>query len=308
MKTDHMATDIKTKVILPVILLLLLAYTSVYAQQEKIPVKHLTDMYNAIKAGKVSLLGEKDIHVRSERNGNILKADVYAITPNSLDDLYKAISMPDNWCEFVPLHLNIKSCTYTQGPQPTITFYAGRKFYEPPEDAFELKYQFQTTEHETDKFRVQLTAKDGPLGTSDYTIVVEALSLENETLLHMGLSYKTGLTSRAATWGYLSTIGKDKVGFSIVEQKAGNPVYIKGINGIIERNVMRYFLALSVYLDTLNLDTDELFLRRAEAWYDLTEEYATQLHELDKQEYIEAKQKEYINQQEMQRKIEKWNR
>lgn len=299
-----MSHFIKNTVKLSVILLMLLVNSAVYAQEEIIPVEDLTDMYNAIKAGELDLLGEKDIHVRSEKTGNIIKADIYAITVNNFDDLYNAVSRPDSWCEFVPLHLNIKCCTYTQRSQPTVTFYAGRKFYESPEDSYKLKYRFEIVKHESGKFRVRLTSEDGPLGTSDYIIIVEALLFENETLLHMGISHKTCFISRAATLGYLSTIGKDKVGFSIVEQKDGNPVYIKGLEGIIERNVMRYFLALSIYLDTLSLVSAERFIQRAEAWYELTEQYATQLHELDKQEYMEVKQKEHKNQERMQMQID----
>ena len=286
-----------------IIFFLSLGSSVAYPQQKQIPVQHLTDIYNNMKAGRLELLEDKEIHIRSEKTGDVLKADVYAIIHNRFIDIYKALSTPDNWCEFVLLHLNVKTCTCTQGAKPTVTFYAGRKFYEPPEKAYELKYQFQITEYESDRFRVQLTAEEGPYGTSDYTIVVEAILMERETLLHMYLSYETGFMSRLATRAYLSTIGKDKVGFSIVSQKANNPVYIQGVNGIIERNVMRYFLALSVYLDTLNLDSAEQFSQRAEAWYELTEQYAIQLHELEKQEYMEAKRREYLNQYYMQNKI-----
>jgi hypothetical protein len=302
-KTDRITPVTNNIVKLFIILLLLQCSGFVYAQQEKIPVHLLTDMYNAIKAGKLALLEDKEIHIRSEKEGNTLKADIYAITQHRFADLHKALSTPRNWCEFIPLHINIKSCTCSRGPKPTITFYAGRKFYQPPEKAYELKYQFQVTEKGTDRFRVQLTAEEGPLGTSSYIIVLEAILLDSETLVHLGLSYETSITSRLATQTYLSTIGKNKVGFSIAEQKASNPVSVKGVSGIIERNVMRYFLALSVYLDTLNLDSANRFIQRAESWYELTERYATQLHELEKQEYIEAKQQEYLNQQWMQRQI-----
>lgn len=298
-----MVPVIKNTIYLSVILLLLLCAHAVSAEQENIPFQHLTLIYNAIKAHKVALLEGNDIFIQSEKADNILKADVYAITQSSIAELYKALSKPENWCEFVPLHLNVKSCTYTEGPHPTVTFYAGRKIYKAPEDTYELEYHFRVTEHENDRFKVQLTAEDGPYGTSNYIIALEIISLDSEALLHMCLSYRTSFISRSATLAYLSTIGRDKVGFSIAEENVIKPVYVKGVRGIIERNVMRYFLALSIYLDTLNLDSSDLFNQRAEEWYELTDQYATQLHELEKEEYMEAKRKEHINQEEMQRQI-----
>ena len=298
-------TSAKNKFIKLLILLLLLSGNAVAsAQQDTVLVEYLTGIYHDIKAGKLVLLGDQEVHIKSKKAGSSVIADVYAVSGKCFDDIYKALSTPENWCEFAPLHLNVKSCTCTQGVQPQITFYAGRKFYRPPEEAYELKYRFQVTESEADRFRVKLSAEDGPHGTSDYMIVVEAVLIGDQTLVHMGLSYTTSLVSRLATSTYLSTIGSGKVGFSIDEHQTDHPAYVTGEKGIIERNVMRYFLALTVYLDTLHLDPAEGFNSRAAAWYDLTEQYAMQLHELDKQEYLEAKKREHQNQQELQRRID----
>ncbi len=54
--------------------------------------------------------------------------------------------------------------------------------------------------------------------------------------------------------GYLATIGRDKVGFSIVGSRAdGQPVYVHGTRGVIERNTMRYYVAIEAYLGTMAL-------------------------------------------------------
>ena len=43
---------------------------------------------------------------------------------------------------------------------------------------------------------------------------------------------------------YLHSVGRDKVGFTIVDRKPdGSPRYVKGIRGAVERNVMRYYFA-----------------------------------------------------------------
>ena len=66
--------------------------------------------------------------------------------------------------------------------------------------------------------------------------------------------------------------------------------------GIIERNIMRYYLSLIAFLDTAHLSHDERFEARINTWFDLTENYATQLHELERDEYLQAKRQERHNQ------------
>ncbi|MDT4876423.1 hypothetical protein FQZ97_1118590 [compost metagenome] len=93
---------------------------------------------------------------------------------------------------------------------------------------------------------MRLEAEDGPLGTRRYRIKLEAVALdERRSFLHLSYSYAYGLAARLATQAYLATLGRNKVGFSIVAHDAeGQPVYIGGMRGVIERNTMRYYLAI----------------------------------------------------------------
>ena len=60
-----------------------------------------------------------------------------------------------------------------------------------------------------------LNAKDGPLGTSDYRIQLEAIALPNaKTFLHLTYSYGFNFAGRLAMQTYLATLGRDKVGFT----------------------------------------------------------------------------------------------
>ena len=44
------------------------------------------------------------------------------------------------------------------------------------------------------------------------------------------------------------------LGFTIVEHKSdGTPVYAGNVRGVIERNAMRYYLAIDAYLAALSL-------------------------------------------------------
>jgi hypothetical protein len=93
--------------------------------------------------------------------------------------------------------------------------------------------------------------------------------------------------------GYLATIGRDKVGFTIVgHTTAGQPEYGGGTRGVVERNTMRYYLAIEAYLAALSAPPAEQLEKRLAIWYASVERYPAQLHELERDEYLAMKRKE----------------
>ena len=65
---------------------------------------------------------------------------------------------------------------------------------------------------------------------------------------------------------------------------------------MVERNTMRYYLAIDAYLASLAY-TSEQFEYSLQHWYKGSEQYALQLHEVEKSEYIDMKRSEFIRQQ-----------
>jgi hypothetical protein len=60
------------------------------------------------------------------------------------------------------------------------------------------------------------------------------------------------MASKLALRAYLMTAGRDKVGFSVVKREAnGQPQYVSGSRATVERNTMRYYLAIDAYLSGL---------------------------------------------------------
>lgn len=257
----------------------------------------LLSVYTAIKNQQLPLLQNQPVSIQSNISNNRLSAEVYAVKRYDFSTLVQKLSKPDQWCRFITLHLNIKACIYRLKPESSLSFFAGRKFYEPASDAYELRYRFKPETITENYFKLSLSADEGPFGTSDYLIVLQALKVEKEILISMSLSYQSSFTSRLGARVYLSTIGADKIGFSQQLSADGKQEYIKGIEGIIERNVMRYFIALSTYLDVE--DKDQMISQ----WFKSTEQYAAQLHEVDEKEYLEAKLKEYKQQSLMQQRV-----
>ena len=245
--------------------------------------------------------------IESSEQGNLLASRVLMILPVSHVSFRRNLSEPRLWCEFLILHLNIKACvTERQQGEDILVLFAGRKHYQPPEITYKLEYRFQLIDNRDGFFEVLMDAPSGPLSTSNYRIHVRAIPHYNHTIMALGFSYTQSYISRAATYSYLNTLGRNKVGFSVTSSKDETaPVYVSGVKGVIERNVMRYFLALESYLSAKRNTKSDAFKRLLIDWYDATELYHRQLYEYEQDVYIQAKQKEYLNQQNLQLEIDK---
>jgi hypothetical protein len=247
-------------------------------------------------------LADSPLQVRSSEEDGLLGAEVNGVIEYPFRRIREALTAPAAWCEFLPVVFNVKSCVHgIRDGRTLLTLFIGRKFFDPPDEALQLEYDFRVLRLEDDKLRVLLTAAEGPHGTRDYRIEVEAhADSDGRTLLRLNSSFRPSLRSKFATRLYLSTTGSDKVGFSIVDKEEGKPVYVGGTKGIVERNAMRYYLALKAYLDTLEIPEENRFDERLNAWFDLTQRHPRQLYEMNRMEYLNTKKKERRYQLEMQ--------
>ncbi|MDQ2736429.1 MAG: hypothetical protein M3Y55_15885 [Pseudomonadota bacterium] len=235
--------------------------------------------------------------LESKQTSGDLRGDVYAIVDHPFPTVQQGLQSIEHWCDILILHLNVKRCNVGAAGK-SIALRVGRKFDQPIEDAYELDFKYKVTSNTPDYLQVQLTADEGPLSTRDYRIQVEAIPVEDKkTVIHMSYAYGYGFAARMAMQTYLLTIGRDKVGFSIVDRKDGKPVYIGGVLGLLERNTMRYYLAIDAYLSALSLPPGEQVERRIRDWYASTERYATQLHEMEQADYLDMKRNEIRRQQ-----------
>ena len=246
------------------------------------------------------------ITVESAEEDGLKRGEVHGVLAHPFAALAPALRAPREWCQIALLHLNIKTCTYERRDgQDWLTLYSGRKFYEPPEKAYALRYRFQVTAPGADYLAVTLTADSGPLGTRDYRLVFEAIPLGQQTFVHFRYAYRPSLTSSLATSGYLATLGSGKLGFTVTGRDgAGKPVYVSGVRGIVERNAMRYYLAIQAFLESLNAPETQRAEQRFQRWFDLTERYPAQLHELERADYLQYKRQELRQQLEHQQRLD----
>jgi hypothetical protein len=244
---------------------------------------------------------QRAMHIDSMAEGNSLSGEIHAVLDHPFTRMSSSLRDPAAWCDVLILPFNTKFCraTTAAGGQPMLAMRIGRKFDQPLKDAYPLDFRWQRVAATSDYFETRLSAAQGPVGTRDYRVVVAAVPLEGgRTFMRLSYSYTYGALGRMALQGYLATAGADKVGFSVTGRDAsGAPIYIDGMRGVVERNAMRYYLAIDAYLASLSAPADEQVDRRIQAWFNASERHARQLREMDKATYVAMKRQEYERQQ-----------
>ena len=228
-----------------------------------------------------------------------IRSDIHAIFEQPFSVLGHALGGMDHWCDIMILHLNVKNCTVIeQTGKKAIRVAVGRKHDQPLSDAYVVEFNFRSVQNDPNYLVIQLNATNGPFSTHDYHIDVEAVALdERRSFIHMSYSYQYGTAARIAMEAFLATLGRNKVGFSVVDQnRDGTSKYVGGSRGLIERNTMRYYLAIEAFLTAFNLPAKEQPERRLREWFNATERYPRQLHELSSDEYLTMKRAELARQ------------
>ena len=243
---------------------------------------------------------QRPLYLESKQSDSQLQGDIYAEIEQPFSVTGSALQGTEQWCELLILHLNVKGCQASgSAAQPAITLHVGSKFDQLLADAYPFEFRYQVEVTEADYLRVVLNAPQGPLGTSDYRIVLDVLALDDRrSFLHLSYAYSYGMVASLAMQGYLATGGRDKVGFSIVgKTDSGEPQYLDGMRAVVERNTMRYYLAIDAYLGALSLPAAARLDKRLNDWHSGVERYPRQLHELDRAAYLSMKHQEIQRQQ-----------
>jgi len=69
------------------------------------------------------------------------------------------------------------------------------------------------------------------------------------------------------------------------------------MRGVVERNTMRYYLAIEAFLGALSVPPQARLEKRLRDWFAAAERYPRQLHEKERDEYLKMKRREYLRQQ-----------
>ncbi len=241
----------------------------------------------------------RPLFIESTESTHAVSGNAYAVLDSPFSTVSATFKSPKSWCEVLILHLNTKYCRASEdGRRSGLAVSIGRKTAQPLKEAFSLDFVFRLVAVSPRYIAVWLNAEEGPLGTSNYRLELQAVPLpDGKTFMHLRYAYEYGIVGRVAMQTYLATLGRGKVGFTPIrpDQQSG---YVGGLRGAIERNTMRYYLAIEAYLASLSRAPAQQFDARLQYWFDATEAYPRQLHEVDRKSYLVMKKNEYQRQQE----------
>lgn len=218
--------------------------------------------------------------------------EVLAVLPRPLDSVAAVLRTAAGVCGLLLLQLNVRACQPTDGADGRhLQLTAGPLRAAMPGLTATLALQLLPQSDTPRHFSTRLTAPAGLLGNSDLQLHLEAVALApGATYLHIGYRQTSGLAARLATQVYLSTAGRNKVGFSREGAAPdGQPGLVGGERGALERQVMRHYLGLLVSTAPSSGTPAAQGDARLRAWHALTERHATQLHEIDLADYLAEK-------------------
>lgn len=241
---------------------------------------------------------QRPLVIESSESSDAVNGNAYAVINYPFAAVNAAFKNPENWCDMLMLHLNTKFCRAQGDSSPSVLEVSvGKKNRQEIKDAYKLGFDFRVASATPDYMAVQLNADKGPLGTHNYRINLRVTPIAGgKTFMHLQYSYGYGMAGRIAMQGYLATVGSGKTGFTQIEN-GGQKTPVDGMRGAVERNTMRYYLAIDAYLASLAAPPAEQLEKRLHHWFEATERYPRQLREIDRTAYLTMKRSEHRRQQ-----------
>lgn len=211
------------------------------------------------------------LRLTSSQESGALDGSLYGVVARPFADIVTTLADGEAWCAVLVLDPNVHRCQ-AQPARVQIAF---------GESDTPVAFAFRAVAQLDDYLQVRLAAASGPFGTKDYAIAFEAAPLDvSHTVVHLSFAQRFGFAARVAMLAYFNTVGRGKVGFSVVDRDAaGQPVFVGDLRGGLERNMVRYYFAILAYLDSLGAPRSEQPDRRVRAWLAYTQRYPLQLRE-----------------------------
>lgn len=211
------------------------------------------------------------LRITSSQTNDVLSARLLGVIDQPFADVQAAVSDPAGWCAVLILDPNVHTCRVAGS---TVEVALGQT--DTP-----VVFAFTRSPGSADHAQSRLSAPEGPFGTRDYIIGFEAAPLTpHRTLVQLTFTQRFTWAARMAMAAYFATSGRKKVGFTVVDHDAeGRPVYIGDLRGGIERNLVRYFLAIEANVASRGVPTAQQPEARVRSWLAGTERYPAQLRE-----------------------------
>ena len=245
---------------------------------------------------------QRAMHIDSSEAGDTLKGDVYAVLEHPFGVVGDALKDPSDWCDILILPFNTKYCHAVDSNGATaLQVRIGRKYDQPVEKAYRLDFALRPVAATPDYFESRLERANRPARhASDYRIAVSAVPLDGgRTFMHLSYSYgyrhgrphgDAGLPgdrrrrTRSASRSRARTARASR---SISAECAGRSSATRCATTWRSTPTWRRCAA----------PADQQVEKRIQTWFDATERYPRQLHEMDRKTYVAMKRGEYERQQ-----------
>ncbi len=260
------------------------------------PAVVLQARYAAFREQHVENRFHRPLRIESREGKDDIAGEIHALVETPFAVTAAALKDPSHWCEILLLHLDTKDCRVSiDAGGTTLRVGVVTHYDQPASAAFIATFKYRIAEETASFLQLRLDAAAGPVGTRDYRIDFEAMPADGgQTFIRMSYSYSYGLLAKLAIGAYFATFGRGKVGFTEVAVDAdGQPRYITGMRGVVERNTMRYYLAVEAYLGAMALPSEARVEKSLRDWYAAAEHYPRQLHEMEQGDYLAMKRREF---------------
>jgi hypothetical protein len=257
----------------------------------------LRAQYGALRSQLTGNQFQRPFHLNSSETTAGVAGSIHALIDHPFASTSAALGNPQRWCDILILHLNTKFCRASSlGAKSGLQVNVGTKHEQRLKDTYQVDFAYRVAATNPDFLKVTLFAEEGPLSTYDYAISLEAAPLDaGRTVIHLEYSYGYGFAGRLAMQTYLATVGSGKAGFTVTGKQAdGRAIHIGGMRGLVERNTMRYYLAIEALLGALSAPPQDVSEKSQRDWFAATELYPRQLHELEQGEYLAMKRSENL--------------
>ena len=245
------------------------------------------------------------ISIHSVRSGARIRTEVFGTVDGPFPEVAQVLERPQGYCEFLPPLFNLKACVhYRKEKQSIIRFYVGGKRYSSLFGTIRILSDLRRLANGGDYLHVQLATVNSKTRRHGYSVDIEIAPMGRKTLARVYTDFNPDRFTRLAVAAYLHTVGGNKIGFTHVAGPDEKRDYVRGMTGIIERNTVRAFMAMQAYLDTLTVAPEHRYDARLRRWFDLTERFPQQLHELSRAEYLSGKRRERAEQLQLQRRLD----
>ena len=217
----------------------------------------------------------------SDDNGRYrVTAHTEIATADGWKSIRGALESAATWCRVSLLVPDVRGCQVNEGEQTVITLSLRSGG---TEAVREIEHVLRVDNMDPQLIHVVFRADRAAMGVREAGLSVVARQGTTGVELELEYGLRPSIRSRLATSAYLAGKADNRPGISYSTSSDGTREYVTGLRALIERNAMRYFLALLATLETNNLAST------IDAWYDMASRYKADLPEQNKEEYTESR-------------------